>query len=258
MDAATATDDAIRVYWMTGCTSCLRTKEFLARHRVPFLSRNVLEDAAAYDELARFGLRRVPIVTQGDTYADGQVLRDVAQLVGVDMGAPQVLPVAELRKRQEAILAAALRYTAQLPADTLATLLPGRPRSHADLVFHIFNIADAFLEHERGIPLVFESYFRLPAPDAQDRAALIAYGEKISDGMEAWFSGPGRGREWTATADVYYGAQTLHEFLERTVWHSGQHTRQLIWVLEGLGIAPDGPLGAETFKGLPMPEEVWG
>ncbi|MFM7422995.1 MAG: hypothetical protein ACKO54_25290, partial [Alphaproteobacteria bacterium] len=25
---------------MTGCSSCLRTKEFLTRHGVPFISRN--------------------------------------------------------------------------------------------------------------------------------------------------------------------------------------------------------------------------
>jgi hypothetical protein len=30
-----------------------------------------------------------------------------------------------------------------------------------------------------------------------------------------------------------------------------------MWVLEGLGIAPDRPLGRETFEGLPMPVGVW-
>ena len=56
MNNITAPDEAIRVYWMTGCSSCLRTKEFLTRHGVSFISRNVLEDEGAYDELARFGL----------------------------------------------------------------------------------------------------------------------------------------------------------------------------------------------------------
>jgi hypothetical protein len=75
--------------------------------------------------------------------------------------------------------------------------------------------------------------------------------------MSDWFDGPGRTRDWSARADVYYGEQTMHEFLERTVWHAGQHSRQLMWVLEGLGIAPNQPLGAEVFAGLPMPESVW-
>jgi hypothetical protein len=45
--------------------------------------------------------------------------------------------------------------------------------------------------------------------------------------------------------------------MERTVWHAGQHSRQLMWVLEGLGIQPNQPLGPEVFAGLPMPESVW-
>jgi hypothetical protein len=75
--------------------------------------------------------------------------------------------------------------------------------------------------------------------------------------MSEWFDGPGRTRVWSARADVYYGEQTMHEFLERTVWHAGQHVRQFMWVLEGLGVAPDRPLGRETFDGLPMPVGVW-
>ena len=76
--------------------------------------------------------------------------------------------------------------------------------------------------------------------------------------VAAWFDGQGRTADWTTRANVYYGQQTLHQFLERTTWHSGQHTRQLMWVLEGLlGIAPDRPLPKETFQGLPMPEKVW-
>ena len=49
----------------------------------------------------------------------------------------------------------------------------------------------------------------------------------------------------------------MHEYLERTTWHSGQHVRQLVMVLDMLGIEPDGPAGQETFAGLPMPDKVW-
>jgi glutaredoxin len=250
-------DDTIRVYWMTGCSSCLRTKEFLQKHGVPFLSRNVLTDEGAYAELERFGLKQVPIVTRGDSFANGQVLRDVARLCGIALGEQKLLPVPELRERLDAVLAGAARFLAQLPEETLATNLPDRPRSYAELGWHIANIADAFLEHERGIPLTFDSYMRVPAPDERARHRLVAYNEAMRAAMSAWFDGPGASRDWAARADVYYGEQTLHEFLERTVWHAGQHVRQLMWVLERSGIAPDRPLGAETFAGLPMPEKVW-
>jgi arsenate reductase-like glutaredoxin family protein len=75
--------EVIRVYWQPGCTSCLRTKEFLTRYDIPFESRNVLGDPNAFEELAEFGLRQVPIVTKGKKWANGQVLKDVADLVGI-------------------------------------------------------------------------------------------------------------------------------------------------------------------------------
>ena len=37
----------------------------------------------------------------------------------------------------------------------------------------------------------------------------------------------------------------------------GQHVRQLVMVLNLLGIEPDGPPTKETFAGLPMPDKVW-
>ncbi|WP_431285695.1 DinB family protein [Humitalea sp. 24SJ18S-53] len=257
MEATTATDDAIRVYWMTGCSSCLRTKEFLTRHGVPFLSRNVLEDEAAYEELSHFGLKQVPIVTRGEAWANGQVLRDVARLCGIDYGVQKMLPVEEMRRRLDAVLAGAARYLAQMPDEALARMLPNRPRSFAQLGWHIANIADAFLEHEDGIPLTFDSYMRVPEEKDATREKLIAYCEEMRRRMSAWFDATGATLDWSRPADVYYGEQTMHEFLERTVWHAGQHVRQLMWVLEGLGMSPDRPLGREIFDGLPMPVGVW-
>lgn len=257
METAVTPPDAIRVYWMTGCSSCLRTKEFLQKNGVPFLSRNVLEDETAFQELERFGLKQVPIVTRGDAWANGQVLRDVAQLCGIAYGDVRMLPVAEMRARLDVVLAGAARFLAQMPDEALAQMLPNRPRTFAQLGWHIANIADAFLEHEDGVPLTFDSYMRVPAPEDSGREQLVAYSETMRRRMSEWFDGPGQTCDWSRRADVYYGEQTMHEFLERTVWHAGQHVRQVMWVLEGIGVTPDRPLGPKVFEGLPMPEKVW-
>jgi len=155
--ASPLTSDEIRVYWQPGCTSCLRTKEFLTRHGIPFASRNVLGDDKAFEELAHFGLRQVPIVTKGESWANGQVLADVAKLVGVHGLNFKMLTVAELRQRLGKVMDAALRFYRQLPEDKLHALLPNRPRSYTDLMYHIFNNVDAFLEEKDGIRLVFDS-----------------------------------------------------------------------------------------------------
>ena len=78
----------VKAYWQPGCTSCLRMKEFLTKHRVAFVSINVLEDKSAFAELEALGIRSVPIVRRGEEWANGQVLRDVARVAGINWGEP--------------------------------------------------------------------------------------------------------------------------------------------------------------------------
>jgi glutaredoxin len=251
------TDDVISVYWQTGCTSCLRTKEFLTKHNIPFRSRNVLEDETAFEELSRFGLRQVPIVVRGDEWANGQIARDVARLCGIPWGGATILPPRELRHRIKTIIDVSRSNAMQIPTEKLTENLPNRPRSYADLVYHIFNIVDAFVEHEEGTPLAYEAYYRTPPPEMQTKAGLDNYGAHVGERFHDWFASHGDAADWNAKADVYYGEQSLHDFLERTTWHSGQHARQLVWVLERMDIAPARTLDEQVFRGLPMPEKVW-
>jgi glutaredoxin len=252
-------DTPVSVYWQPGCTSCLRAKEYLTRHNVPFRSRNVLADESAYAELERFGIKRVPIVSKGDAWVDGQSLKDIAQLVGIAYAETRQLPPAELVARLLAVIDGASRFVAQVsPAALESTVLPNRPRSLTQLAYHLFNVADAFIEHEEGITLTFESYCREPRPGAMTKAELLAYGAHVRGRVADWWAGPGPSRDWKARASVYYAEQTMHDYLERTTWHAGQHTRQLMWMMaDTLGIEPDRALGAETFGNLPMPQSIW-
>ena len=249
----------VSVYWQPGCTSCLRAKEFLTRHKVPFRSRNVLADDGAYEELARFGIKRVPIVSLGENWVDGQSLKDVARLVGINHIATKQLFPAVLIQRLSTILDAAGRCIIQVPAADLEdTVLPNRPRSLTQLSYHLFNVADAFVEHEEGIALTFESYCREPTPGTMSKAELLAYGEYVKTRVQTWWQNDGQSQDWTERANVYYAEQTMHDYLERTTWHSGQHTRQLMWAMsDRLRIIPEHPLGPDTFGGLPMPDDIW-
>src|SRR5262249_12419099 len=161
----------IKAYWQPGCTSCLRMKEFLARHGVRFVSVNVLEEPHAFAELAELGVRSVPVVRRGSDWANGQVLRDVARVAGIPFGPATILPVPELVARLIEIETAGARFFAQIPDAAIGRLLPSRPRSYAQLAYHIFNIADAFLEHEvQGLPLREGAYARVPAPERTNKA----------------------------------------------------------------------------------------
>jgi hypothetical protein len=223
---------------------------------VPFVSRNVLTDAGAMNELLAFGPKQLPIVSCGQRWVNGQSLKAVADLVGIDIGDVQHLPPAELARRTDLVLAGSARFFAQIPDTNLGDELPGRPRSFLQLTWHLFNVADAFLEHEAGIALNNLSYHRNPV-DGTTRAQVLSYGEDVRRRYNAWWETAKTRSDWADKALVFYGDVSRHEFLERTTWHTGQHARQLMWILERLGIAPNDPLPASLWTGLPMPEKVW-
>lgn len=197
------------------------------------------------------------MISRGKDWVNGQSLKEIARLVGIDLGTVKHLPPEELVRRIDVVLDGAARFFAQFPEDHLGDQLPGRPRSYAQLAWHLFNVVDAFLEHEYGIPLSPTAYNRVQE-EGTTRPEILAYGADVKRRFDAWWQGAKARTDWTGKAKVYYGDVTCHEFLERTTWHSGQHSRQLMWVLEDkFGIAPDCPIDPATWKGLPMPEKVW-
>jgi len=93
-----------------------------------------------------------------------------------------------------------------------------------------------------------------PAPDA-DTATLVAYGEKVRGRFRAWWENGDTSP--SKSLQTYYGPQSLHELMERTTWHSGQHVRQYMMLLEKEGVSHHRPLVATDFAKLPMPQNVW-
>jgi hypothetical protein len=105
--------------------------------------------------------------------------------------------------------------------------------------------------------LEFAAYNQDVPPNVKSKQDLIDYVEAVRLRLQAWWRDKGHAMDFSPQADVYYGAQSLHEFLERSTWHSAQHTRQLALVVEGLGMKPDRPLGDAELAGLPLPTHAW-
>ncbi len=244
-----------RVYWQPGCTSCLRTKEFLTQHGIEFESINVRVQPGAMAELEALGVRSVPVVARGTDYVFAQELLDVAQFVGVTAESEQ-LSNETLIDKLDRILAAAQRYLQQLPPDRLDQKLPGRNRSLLDLAYHLFVIPIAFLDAAHGGELTEEHFTRKPPADLQSAEAVASFGQQVRADLQAWWDQTGT-TQFPDKLNTYYGYQPAHRVLERTCWHVAQHCRQLMAVLEQLGMEPDGPLGAVELDGLPLPEQAW-
>ncbi|MCH7943965.1 MAG: glutaredoxin family protein, partial [Proteobacteria bacterium] len=93
------TETSLKVYWQPGCSSCLKTKEFLLANGVEFESINVIDDENGFKELAALGLKLVPIVARGKDWANGAVFRDVARVAGFEWRSHDMLSPEEMVDR---------------------------------------------------------------------------------------------------------------------------------------------------------------
>jgi glutaredoxin len=248
---------ALKVYWRPGCSSCVRIKEFLTGLGVQYESINVSATPQAMEDLLALGVRTVPVVARGKEYVFAQELADVSEFIGRKVEFRR-LPAQELAPRWLHVLEAAQRYVMQLPPERLGErATPGRDRSIRDLAYHIFQVPDSFLQAVQDGVKDLTSVYNAPPPKSVQTAAQVRdYGASVEKRLRGW---------WTSLADpscsgnleVYYGSQPLHHVLERCTWHSAQHTRQIIAVLDGFGIKAERPLTEKDYAGLPMPAGLW-
>ena len=204
--------------------------------------------------MRRLGAKSVPIISKGGKWVFAQNIKVVADFCGVT-DLPAQLPPAMLVNKLDMVISGAQRFIRQVPAERLDDMLPGRPRAFRDLFFHIFVIPDAFLRATRGIPITYE-HLATKAPTGSTPESIAAYGDEMKAQLHDWWGGV-EDRSLQFTLKTYYGDHTAHDVLERTAWHSGQHTRQVMFIHQTLGIPTDRPLTAEDLAGLPLPKDVW-
>jgi len=216
-----------------------------------------LEDAAGRAELARLGARSIPVLSRGDDFVFAQNIAQVVEFLKLNEKAGPVLSPPQLHERMLRFIDAARLIVPLMPDAGLATLTPNRPRSYARLAHHMFRICDAFTEIAAG------TFFSAALPgevkypeEMASTASLAEYGGRVRQKVEGWWATTAD-RDAQATVQTYYGPQKLHEVLERSTWHIGQHTRQWMMLLDMAGIAFERPLGDADFTDLPMPKQVW-
>jgi hypothetical protein len=196
------------------------------------------------------------VLSRGDDWVFAQNIGHVVKFLNLNEATGPALSPAQLIERLDIFLATAIRIIPQMPDDRLGTDVPNRPRSYRVLGHHIFRIPETFMEVAAGTPLTYEMLAVPPPDDMRTSAAIAAYGTIVRQRLLTWWAAkPDKsGQEMVET---YYGPQLLHEYLERTTWHSGQHVRQWLMLLGLAGISPAASLADAAFANLPMPGSVW-
>jgi glutaredoxin len=254
-DKLPSTSARIKVFWQPGCSSCLRTKEFLGKQGIEFESIDVHNDPAGMEELLALGARSVPVVALGGRFTYCQSFNDVVKFLDLKTKLMDPLAPADLVARIDIVTQAAARYIRQFHTDQLNENFRDRKRTPAGLAFHVFRVAEMGVQAARQIPLEFEGFNDLPPVDwsADD---IARWGLKVRQLVLDWWAAESD-KTLNYLAPTYYGARPMHDVLERTAWHAAQHTRQLILMLQSYGIEPDHALTPDELAGLPLPDEVW-
>jgi hypothetical protein len=219
----------------------------------------VVNDAGALQQLLRFGVRTVPVLADGEQFIFCQNLEDVAEFVGLQGSGHTPLPPEELMTKWINVLRAAQRYIQQFSAEQLQErAIHNRDRSIRLLGHHIFRIGEAFLESAIDDVEYRVNNANVPPPDGtrMHGAEIAAYGDGIIKRLQTWWVGLDD-KSCTQKVRTFYGTPPTHQLLERSTWHSAQHTRQLIAVLERFSIEPDRGLNQSDLAGLPLPEGLW-
>ena len=218
-----------------------------------------MNDPTGKEQLLKLGVRTVPVLARGEQYIFCQNLEDVAEFVGLQGTGLTPLPPGVLFTKWIVVLRAAQRYIRQIPnAHINDRAIGNRDRSIRLLSHHIFRIGEAFLETAIDGVEYWVQLANVPPQDGTYMTGdeIASYGNSVIERIENW---------WTRLDDkscqqkvkTFYGTPPMHQLFERSTWHSAQHTRQMIAVLERFGIEPDVRLTAEDLVGLPLPEGIW-
>jgi hypothetical protein len=216
----------------------------------------VLTDPDGVAELRRLGARSIPVLSRGDDWVFAQNIAPVVKFLGLNEATGPVLSPEALVKRVSLFVDTAAKIVPQMPDALMSKEVPNRPRSYRVLAHHIFRIPEGMVMVAGGETLTNDLLMPGVPEEMQTSADLGRYGESVLAELSEW---------WATKADqtgkqvvkTYYGDQLLHEVLERTTWHCGQHVRQWFMLLEMAGIAPVTTLESDAFKDLPMPSSVW-
>lgn len=250
--------DPIRVFWVPGCSACVKTKEFLTSLGVPFESVNLLDNEEGAADLAKLGARSLPVVARGDKFVFAQSFDQVAEFVGRKNTMNDRLPPDELMRRWTEFLAIARSLILEIPADKLDHQpIPHRKRDVRELAYHIFQVPDVFVRNIAGEFEDWAHYVNLPVPDdVRSNDDIVGFADRTTGNLTGWWDKlDDRSCGWTVR--TYYGVRPGWELLERQTWHSAQHVRQLQAVLEGFGIAMQRTVPPTLYDGLPMPAGLW-
>jgi hypothetical protein len=261
--------DVLELYWVHGCSSCLRMKEFVDKLGVLYRSKDVTAHPEYAERPESLGLR-IPSAVLGDEGVAGIDLEGIARLIGVDYAAPAILSPGVLKIKYDEISAVVVELVDQVPEEDFDIRIEELGRTVRALMLHIVIIMRGFVAIEETnvftdgwdfMPAYVGWHERLTGGTVS-KEALIELAVISRTALDTWWQRVGFDDSFDRVVESKKKDQTsywtLHTAFERAVWHTAQHTRQLQFILgEKFGLEPRVRLSGDVLLGLPLPDALY-
>src|SRR3954467_1890979 len=129
MDTIATAPAHIKLFWKPGCSSCLRTKEFLKKQEIAFESVDAENNPEALAELRALGARGLPVISLGNRFTLCQSFGEVLKFLDLKIRLSDPLPGRELFAKLDTVLTPGARITRQFPPSQLKDLFRDRNRT---------------------------------------------------------------------------------------------------------------------------------
>jgi len=261
--------ETLELYWVHGCSSCLRMKEFVDKLGVPYVSKDVTLHPEFRTRPDSLGLR-IPSAVLGERGVAGIDLVGIAAMIGVEYVAPTILSPAALKLKYDEISPIIVELIKQVPSDEIDIYIPDLGRSLRALMLHIVIIMQGFVAAEETNEFT-DGWQFMPADVAWDERRtggrtspeqLIELALMSRSKLDDWWNRVGYDDAFDRVLESKKKDQTqywtLHTAFERAVWHTAQHARQLQYILEDrLSVTPNVRLTDDILSGLPLPDALY-
>lgn len=84
---------------------------------------------------------------------------------------------------------------------------------------------------------------------------IAKFGKETSKRFHAWWE-KSKYDDFSKPVPTYFGRTSKYELLERTVWHTTQHVRQIQFLLESLNIQPHDSISLELMEGFTLTKTI--
>ena len=281
-----ATDD-VTLYWIPGCGNCTRLKGYLRTNGIDFNAVNVMEDPDAFETMKRHGIASLPVLRKGDRWESGVDLKHVDALLGLSGGAAgeaKVLGAAELCARVAHVLEVAAQAASVVPKEHHDDPTPTMESFKAPVLFmrdgapfiphgttkslfvHLTGHGEKFRRLVLAADGTYDMGFKWVA-DGEEAAfgevdlatplyRVVMQAELLAKDIRAW----GKAHpdaDLSRPEDSHYGVQTTAHLMQAQLCSVVQHARQMLQVVESLGLTPPVRIDPADLDGLQMSPGIW-